>query len=160
MSNNGISTAPRLNGVGEYYFSKKLRQIAKKRFQGKEIINLGIGSPDLAPPQSVINTLTDSIQEAGSSMYQSYKGIPELRQAFGDWYQKYFHTNLDAESQILPLIGSKEGIMHISMAFVHEGDKVLVPNPGYPSYRAATKLSGGTPIEYLSYFQHLKRWVP
>lgn len=148
MSNNRIKVASRLDGVGEYYFSKKLREIATRRFDGKHIINMGIGSPDMTPPEKVTESLSNSAREAGSNMYQSYKGIPALRQAFSEWYKKYFNVILDPETQILPLIGSKEGIMHISMAFVQEDSKVLVPNPGYPAYRAATKLAGGQPVEY------------
>lgn len=143
-----IKVASRLDGVGEYYFSKKLREIAVMRFGGKSIINLGIGSPDMAPPDKVTESLSKSARESGSNMYQSYKGIPALRNAFSAWYERYFNVILDSETQVLPLIGSKEGIMHICMAFVQDGSKVLVPNPGYPAYRAATKLAGGIPVEY------------
>ena len=149
MSAGKINVSPRLDGIGEYYFSKKLREIASMKFKGKDIINLGIGSPDMSPPESVIDILSNSVGAAGSSMYQSYKGIPGLRQAFCTWYKKYFRVNLDPDMHVLPLIGSKEGIMHISMTFVHEGSKVLVPNPGYPAYKAATKLAGGKPVEYV-----------
>jgi len=147
-NNNGYRSAPRLDGVGEYYFSKKLREIANLKFKGEKIINLGIGSPDMDPPESVIQCLIDSVKTSGSHMYQSYKGIPDLRNAFSEWYLKYFRVKLDPESQLLPLIGSKEGIMHISMTFIHSGDQALVPNPGYPAYKAATILADGIPVEY------------
>lgn len=138
----------RLNGIGEYYFSQKLREIDALNAEGKNILNLGIGSPDMPPPAEVKEALIDSFGESNFHQYQSYKGIPELRIAFASWYQNHFDVTLNSESEVLPLIGSKEGIIHISMALLNEGDRVLVPNPGYPAYRAATKLAGAEPIDY------------
>lgn len=138
----------RLEGIGEYYFSQKLRQIEELRKQGHNVLNLGIGSPDLKPPKAVEEALHTGVSESGYQQYQSYKGIPELRVAFANWYRKYFKTVLDAEKEVLPLIGSKEGIMHASMALLNQGDEVLVPNPGYPSYASASKLAGGTIKHY------------
>ena len=138
----------RLNGIGEYYFSKKLREIDELNKEGFEIFNLGIGSPDLEPPASVKKALVESLNDPHFHRYQSYKGIPELRDSFAKWYQRHYDVNLESESEILPLIGSKEGIMHVSMAFVNAGDEVLVPNPGYPTYSAAVRLAGGTPRYY------------
>ena len=143
-----ISPAQRLGQVEEYYFSRKLREIAELRAAGKDIINLGIGSPDLAPHPSVIRTLQEASGHQQNHNYQSYQGLPELRQAFADWYDRYFQVALNPANEILPLMGSKEGIMHISMAFLNAGDEVLVPNPGYPTYRSATELAGGKVREY------------
>ena len=133
-------TAKRLDTVQEYYFSKKLREVAELRAQGKPIINLGIGSPDLAPPQQVIDALNKGLQENNAHQYQPYKGVPELRNAMVDFYKKHFQVLLDPNSEILPLMGSKEGIMHISMAFLNPGDEVLLPDPGYPTYSSVAKL--------------------
>ncbi len=141
-------TADRLNSVQEYYFSKKLREVRGLIAQGKPIINMGIGSPDLAPSPLVLETLRDSIAEAGAHQYQSYQGLPRLREAIADFYQQKFSVSVDPNSEILPLMGSKEGIMHISMAFLNEGDAVLLPNPGYPTYASVTNLVGGVPVTY------------
>lgn len=138
----------RLQGIGEYYFSQKLREIAELNKQGRNILNLGIGNPDFAPPKEVMQTLMEGLNEPHFNGYQSYKGLPEFRSAISEWYKTFFKTALDPEREILPLIGSKEGIMHISMAFLNEGDQVLVPNPGYPTYVSATKLAGGVPVYY------------
>jgi len=138
----------RLEGVGEYYFSQKLRQIDQLRREGHSILNLGIGSPDLKPPNQVEEVLQSGIYENGYHQYQSYKGLPELRSAFSGWYEKYFNTLLSPEKEVLPLIGSKEGIMHACMALLNEGEEVLVPNPGYPSYASASKLAGGVIRHY------------
>ena len=138
----------RLSGIGEYYFSQKLREIEQLNAQGKQVINLGIGSPDLPPPAIVKEALVNGFEEANYHQYQSYKGIPDLRNAFARWYANYFDVELDPESELLPLIGSKEGIIHISMSLLHEGDEALVPNPGYPSYASATMLAGGKPVYY------------
>ncbi len=145
MDNGHLKIKPskRTELVQEYYFSHKLRQIAEMREAGLDIINLGIGSPDLPPTPAVIEKLSEAAKLPNVHGYQSYNGIPALRNAFADWYQKYFHVTLNANTEILPLIGSKEGIMHISMAFVNEGDEVLVPNPGYPTYTSVSKLTGG-----------------
>ncbi|GAA4311745.1 pyridoxal phosphate-dependent aminotransferase [Compostibacter hankyongensis] len=142
------SVAKRLQHTSEYYFSRKLREIDTLKKQGKPIINLGIGSPDQPPHESVIRALQDRAAEPGNHAYQSYKGAPALRQAFAGWYQKYYGVDLDPETEILPLIGSKEGIMHICMTFLDEGDEVLVPNPGYPTYRSAVQLTGAVCVDY------------
>lgn len=141
-------TADRLNTVQEYYFSKKLREVRGLMAEGKPIINMGIGSPDLAPSPQVLETLRDSIIETGAHQYQSYQGLPQLREAIADFYQQKFEVTVDPSSEILPLMGSKEGIMHISMAFLNEGDEVLLPNPGYPTYASVTNLVGGAPVTY------------
>lgn len=138
-----VNPATRTESVREYYFSQKLRQIDKMRKEGADIINLGIGSPDQPPSENTIARLYGEAIKPSSHGYQSYNGIPALRKAFAAWYRKYFGPELDPESEILPLMGSKEGIMHISMAFVNPGDEVLVPNPGYPSYSSVTNLIGG-----------------
>lgn len=143
-----ISPSQRIGTVEEYYFSSKLKQIAGMRAAGADIINLGIGSPDLPPHTEVIETLYQWALKPDTHGYQSYQGRPELRQAFANWYQKYFNVTLDPDKEILPLIGSKEGIMHISMAFLNPGDQVLIPDPGYPTYSAATKLAGAKPVTY------------
>jgi aspartate/methionine/tyrosine aminotransferase len=139
-----IAPASRLGEVKEYYFSTKLREIAQMNAAGKQVLNLGIGSPDMAPPKAVISTLIEESQQIGVHGYQSYIGLPELRQAFSEWYATHFKVNLDANSEILPLIGSKEGVMHISMTFLEQGDEVLIPNPGYPAYQAVARLTGAT----------------
>lgn len=138
----------RLEGIGEYYFSQKLKQIDELNAAGHQVLNLGIGSPDLQPPASVKDALVEGLKEPNANQYQSYRGIPELRAAFSQWYDRYFHTNIDPATEILPLIGSKEGIMHICMALINEGDTVLVPNPGYPSYQSASKIAGANVISY------------
>jgi len=141
-------TASRLHTVEEYYFSKKLREVNALKAAGAPIINLGIGSPDLAPPKAVIAAITASLSDATAHKYQSYQGLPELRSAMSNFYQTHYNITLNSENQVLPLIGSKEGIMHISMAYLNEGDAVLIPNPGYPTYTSVTKLVGATPVFY------------
>jgi len=148
MGNKTVQAAARLSSVNEYYFSKKLREIDTMNKKGKGIINLGIGSPDLAPPQSVIKAMASNVLPDHHHQYQPYKGIPALREAFSKWYATYFSVKLDPDKEILPLIGSKEGIMHISMAFVNNEDVILVPDPGYPTYEAAAKLAGGIVRKY------------
>lgn len=143
-----ITTAARLNSVHEYYFSQKLREIDLLNRQGKNIINLGIGSPDMPPHPDVIKTLQEESIKPNVHGYQSYKGSPVLRNAFASWYKQWYKTDLDADTEILPLIGSKEGIMHICMTYLNDGDQVLVPNPGYPTYRSAIQLAGGVCIDY------------
>ena len=141
-------TADRLEGIGEYYFSQKLREIDMLNKAGKQVINLGIGSPDLPPHPSVIETLHEQSLKPNQHAYQNYKGSPILRQAISKWYDKWYGVQLDADTEILPLIGSKEGIMHICMTYINEGDMVLIPNPGYPTYRSAAKIAGGNVVEY------------
>lgn len=153
-----IAPADRLGEVQEYYFSKKLREIAELRATGKDIINLGIGSPDLPPHPAVIRTLQEAAGLPDTHAYQSYSGIPELRAAFAEWYQRYFDVGLNPANEVLPLIGSKEGIMHLSMAFLNVGDEVLVPNPGYPTYRAAAELAGARVRHYDLHAEN--GWLP
>nr|WP_298794561.1 aminotransferase class I/II-fold pyridoxal phosphate-dependent enzyme [uncultured Allomuricauda sp.] len=141
-------TAERLNTIQEYYFSRKLREVRGMINAGKPIINMGIGSPDLAPSPKVLETLKDSITDTGAHQYQSYQGLPALREAIANFYQAKFKVEVDPSTEILPLMGSKEGIMHISMAFLNEGDEVLLPNPGYPTYASVTKLVGAVPKTY------------
>lgn len=143
-----IATAKRLEGIGEYYFATKLREIEALNHAGKAIINLGIGSPDLPPHPDVIRTLAEESAKPNVHAYQSYKGSPVLRQAMSDYYQKWYGVDLDPATEILPLIGSKEGIMHICMTYLNEGDEVLIPNPGYPTYSSAVKLAGGKARSY------------
>lgn len=141
-------TADRLNTVEEYYFSKKLREVNALKEAGAPIINLGIGSPDLAPPKAVITAITDSLSDVSAHKYQSYQGLPALRLAMANFYKAHYNIVLNPQNQVLPLIGSKEGIMHISMAYLNQGDAVLIPNPGYPTYTSVTKLVGATPVFY------------
>ena len=143
-----IKESNRLNSVKEYYFSKKLREVAKLIQSGKPIINMGIGSPDLFPSKSVIDTLKNSLKDQGAHKYQSYQGLLELRKAISEFYLKYFDVQSNPVNEVLPLMGSKEGIMHISLAFLNPGDEVLIPNPGYPTYSSVTKLVEATPIFY------------
>ena len=140
--------ANRLNNVKEYYFSKKLREVASLIKAGKPIINMGIGSPDILPSKSVISSFLESIKHPKAHQYQSYQGIPELRNAISNFYNTHYKVSLNAESEVLPLIGSKEGIMHISMAFLNPGDHVLIPNPGYPTYSSVTRLLEARPVLY------------
>ncbi|MGN6438431.1 MAG: pyridoxal phosphate-dependent aminotransferase [Agriterribacter sp.] len=153
-----ISTAKRLDGIGEYYFSTKLREIDELNKQGKQVINLGIGSPDLPPHPDVIKTLQDESAKPNVHAYQNYKGSPVLRKAIAGWYKNWYHAELDPDTEILPLIGSKEGIMHICMTYINEGDNVYVPNPGYPTYRSAAKLAGGNIVEYT--LEENNNWKP
>ena len=143
-----IQTATRLDLVQEYYFSQKLKEIATLNAEGKNIINLGIGSPDLPPHPNVVKALTDSALSEKNHAYQSYIGVPALRKAMAAWYQRFFCVNLNPTTEILPLLGSKEGIMHACMAYLQAGDVALVPNPGYPTYRAAVLLSGAQVLDY------------
>ena len=143
-----MQSAKRLNGIGEYYFSQKLREIETMNNAGKKVINLGIGSPDLAPHPDVIRTLQEEAAKPGNHGYQSYKGSPILRKAISEWYTRWYGVTPDPASEILPILGSKEGIMHICMAFLNQGDRVLVPDPGYPTYTSAVKLAGARPVAY------------
>lgn len=150
--------ADRLGSVQEYYFSQKLREIDSMNKAGKQVINLGIGSPDLPPHPDVIKVLAEESAKPNVHGYQNYKGAPALRQAISDWYQKWYGVTLNPNTEILPLIGSKEGIMHICMTYLNEGDKALVPNPGYPTYRSAVQLAGGECIEYE--LKEESNWMP
>lgn len=143
-----IQTANRLSGINEYYFSQKLTQIREMNLNGLDVINLGIGNPDMEPDKEVIKSAIESAALTTSHGYQPYRGIPELRNSFSEWYKRIFNVNLSPQTEILPLMGSKEGIMHTSMAFLNEGDGVLVPNPGYPAYEAAAKMVGAEIIHY------------
>ena len=143
-----IQPAKRLDTVQEYYFSKKLREVRELLATGKPIINMGIGSPDLQPPSTVLDAIQNSLQDATAHKYQSYQGLPALRSAISDFYSEKFGVDTNPETEVLPLMGSKEGIMHISMAFLNEGDKALIPNPGYPTYTSVTKLVGAEPLFY------------
>ena len=143
-----IKTANRLGEVKEYYFSVKLTEIASMNAAGKDIINLGIGSPDMAPHANVLEATAKSLMSDKSHGYQSYKGTDKLRGAMADWYSKYFGVELNPKNEVLPLMGSKEGIMHISMAFLNPGDGVLVPNPGYPTYKSVSDLVQAKMITY------------
>ena len=143
-----IQPAKRLDTVQEYYFSKKLREVRELLAVGKPIINMGIGSPDLQPPSNVLEAIQNSLQDATAHKYQSYQGLPALRNAISDFYFDKFGVVSNSETEVLPLMGSKEGIMHISMAFLNEGDQALIPNPGYPTYTSVTKLVGAEPLFY------------
>ena len=143
-----ITTANRLASVQEYYFSRKLREVAQMVQKGHLVINMGIGSPDLAPHPEVIKALSNAMEHPRAHMYQSYQGLPEFRSAIAAFYHKHYQVTLDPNAEVLPLMGSKEGIMHISMAFLNKGDQVLFPNPGYPTYAAVTKLVEAEPVLY------------
>ena len=153
-----IDSAQRLNSVQEYYFSKKLREVALLKASGKPIINLGIGSPDLQPPQKVLTGITKALSEINAHKFQSYQGLPELRDAIATFYKEHYQVNLSAATEVLPLMGSKEGIMHISMAFLNQGDEVLIPNPGYPTYNAVTQLLQAKSVFYD--LDETSNWLP
>lgn len=153
-----IPAAHKLDHINEYYFSTKLKQIAQMRAEGKPVLNLGIGNPDQAPSEETIQALITSAQQAGNHGYQSYVGIPALRKAMADWYASTYAVTLNPDNEILPLLGSKEGITHISQAFLNPGDKVLVPDPGYPTYTSATYLAGGVPVYYE--LDETNNWAP
>jgi len=143
-----IIPANRVNSVSEYYFSKKLKEVAEMNAAGKNVINLGVGSPDLPPSPETINAFREHVRNAGEHGYQPYVGIPELRKGFADWYKEWYNVDLDPQTEIQPLIGSKEGILHISLAFLNPGDGVLIPNPGYPTYSSVSNLAETTLIPY------------
>lgn len=153
-----IQSAHRLNSVQEYYFSKKLREVRQLLAEGKPIINMGIGSPDLAPDETVIQAMIQGMNDAKAHEYQSYQGLPELRQGMADFYERQFGVTLNSQTEILPLMGSKEGIMHISLAFLNEGDEVLIPNPGYPTYASVTELVQAKAVYYDLKAMH--HWQP
>jgi aspartate/methionine/tyrosine aminotransferase len=143
-----IKPSERISRISEYYFSSRLDQIRQMEKSGIDVINLGIGSPDTPPANEVIEEAVKSISLPGSHSYQPYRGIRELRESFGEWYKNRYNVSYDPESEILPLLGSKEGVMHISMAFLNRGDGVLVPDPGYPAYAAAARLCSARCIYY------------
>ena len=143
-----IKHSVRLDSISEYYFSKKLREVRSLIDKGKDIINLGIGSPDLLPPKSSIKSMTNALNQENAHKYQSYNGIKKYRDEISNFYNSYFDVQLDSEHEIIPLIGSKEGIFHISMSFLEKNDKVLVPNPGYPTYSSISNLLGNEIIYY------------
>ena len=153
-----IQPADRLQTVTEYYFSKKLKEIAQMNAEGLDIISLGIGSPDMPPSQETIDTLCTTAQRSDVHGYQPTIGIPELRQAMADWYKRFYGVELDPATEIQPLIGSKEGILHVTLALVNPGDNVLVPNPGYPTYTSLNRLLGSNIIPYNLYED--KGWQP
>lgn len=143
-----IQPADRLSLVSEYYFSRKLKEVAQLNAQGKDIISLAIGSPDMPPSNETIQTLCDNAKKADAHGYQPTAGIPELRRAMADFYQRWYKVTLDPATEIQPLIGSKEGILHVTLALCNPGDKVLVPNPGYPTYTSLSKILGQEIINY------------
>jgi aspartate/methionine/tyrosine aminotransferase len=153
-----IQKADRLSDVQEYYFSKKLREVAALKSEGKPVINIAIGSPDLHPSASVIKAIQSAVELPNAHQYQSYQGTPELREGIRDFYKNNYQVELNAANEILPLMGSKEGIMHISMAFLNKGDKVLIPNPGYPTYASVTKLVEAEPVFYN--LTEANNWLP
>ena len=143
-----IRVADRLNHIEEYYFSKKLREVKKLELDGRPIINMGIGSPDISPPKKIIKSLEKSLYQKNAHRYQSYKGTDVLRNSIKSFYKKNYNVKLNSEKNILPLLGSKEGIMHISLAFLNSGDEVLIPDPGYPTYTSVTNIVGAKPVYY------------
>lgn len=143
-----IEVASRLDGIGEYWFSTKLAEIDRMRRDGREVIGLGVGSPDMPPHPSVVEALAQGAARGDTHAYQPYRGAVVLREAFARWYGERYGVRLDPDSEVLPLIGSKEGLMHICMTYLNDGDEVLVPNPGYPTYRSAVKIAGGRLREY------------
>ncbi len=146
--NSQFKPADRLSGVSEYYFSRKLKEVARMNAEGMDIISLGIGSPDMPPSEKTIETLCQAAQNPDGHGYMPYTGIPELRGAFARWYKKWYGVTLDPQTEIQPLIGSKEGILHVTLAFVNPGDQVLVPNPGYPTYTSLSRLLGAEVVPY------------
>ena len=154
-----INEASRLGKVTTYYFARKLAEIEKMNRDSKDqVINLGIGSPDIDPPAQVVDRLHEATSISGAHKYQSYRGILPLRKAYAEWYKRHFEVSLDPESEILPLIGSKEGIMHISMTYLNPGDKVLVPDPGYPAYTAVSQISQAEVVKYT--LSEKNNWLP
>lgn len=143
-----ITPADRVGSVQEYYFSKKLKEVAEMNAAGKNVISLGVGSPDLPPSEQTVSALCEDAKKADAHGYQPYVGTADLRNGFAEWYRRWYQVALDPKTEIQPLIGSKEGILHISMAFLNPGDGVLVPNPGYPTYSSVSKLVGANLISY------------
>lgn len=153
-----MEIAKRLEGVGEYYFSQKLREIDAMNKAGKQVINLGIGSPDMSPHPGVIKVLQDEAAKPNTHAYQNYKGSPILRNAISTWYKKWYNVDLNPDTEILPLIGSKEGIMHVCMTYINDGDTVLIPDPGYPTYRSAATIAGANVVAYT--LREENNWFP
>ncbi len=143
-----IQPADRLANVSEYYFSRKLKEVAQMNAEGKNVISLGIGSPDMPPSEATVDVLCEQARRADVHGYQPTVGIPELRTAMADWYKRWYNVDLDPATEIQPLIGSKEGILHVTLAFVNPGDQVLVPNPGYPTYTSLNKILGSDIVNY------------
>lgn len=158
VTKQSFPAAKRLDGVGEYYFSQKLREIEQLNRSGESVINLGIGSPDLPPHVDVIEALRLLVPRPNVHAYQGYKGVPALRKAMSDWYQKWYGVTVDPDSEVLPLIGSKEGIMHICMTYINPGTPVLIPNPGYPTYSSAARIAGGEILNY--HLEEANHWQP
>ncbi len=148
MKSYSIKPADRLESVSEYYFSRKLKEVAQMNAEGKNVISLGIGSPDMPPSEATIKALCENAMLPDVHGYQPTTGTPELRKAFAEWYKKWYDVELSPDTEIQPLIGSKEGILHVTLAFVNVGDAVLVPNPGYPTYTSLSKLLGAEIINY------------
>lgn len=148
IQDHNITPAKRLSEVSEYYFSRKLKEVAKLNAEGKDIISLAIGSPDMPPSEAAINKLCEVTRQDGSHGYQPTIGTPELRQAMAGFYKRWYNVDLDPQTEIQPLIGSKEGILHVTLAFVNPGDEVLVPNPGYPTYTSLSKILGAKVVNY------------
>ncbi len=142
-----IEPAAHIKSITEYYFSVKLAEVARMNAEGKNVISLAVGAPDSMPSPETIDTLCETARRADVHAYQPYTGIPELRKAYGDWYRRIYNVAL-AQEEVLPLIGSKEGILHISMTFLNIGDGVLVPNPGYPTYKSVSNMLRANVIEY------------
>src|SRR6185437_3807476 len=153
-----IPIANRLGGVKEYYFVKKLEEIAKLNKEGKNVISFGIGSPDLMPSEESISALEETARMTTTHGYQPYRGIPELREKIAEWYKKTYNVTLNPVTEVLPLMGSKEGILHVSMAFLNPGDEVLIPNPGYPTYSSNANLIGAK-IRYYN-LTEANNWYP
>ena len=153
-----MEPSKRLEGVGEYYFSQKLREIDDMNKVGKQVINLGIGSPDLPPHPDVIKTLQEEAAKPNTHAYQNYKGSPILRNAISKWYKRWYNVDLNPDSEILPLIGSKEGIMHVCMTYINTGDVVLIPDPGYPTYKSAATIAGANVVPYT--LKEENNWFP
>ena len=153
-----MEPSKRLEGVGEYYFSQKLREIDDMNKVGKQVINLGIGSPDLPPHPDVIKTLQEEAAKPNTHAYQNYKGSPILRNAISKWYKRWYDVELNPDSEILPLIGSKEGIMHVCMTYINTGDVVLIPDPGYPTYKSAATIAGANVVPYT--LKEENNWFP
>ncbi len=153
-----ITPANRLEQVSEYYFSRKLKEVAQMNAEGKNVISLGIGSPDMPPSEETIRTLCENAHKPDAHGYQPTVGIPELRKAMADWYKRIYNVDLNPATEIQPLIGSKEGILHVTLAFVNPGEQVLVPNPGYPTYTSLSKLLGAEIVNYN--LQEANQWQP